>query len=90
MWDTKTGDRNDNGPGFSILGPGPFTKWIFFSGPGPALLGPAGSMGPVGPWYFKAHSVAELKKKKKCLPNIDFLNNQTGGEKEHLRKPIIF
>ena len=36
--------------------------------------------------------------KKKCLPNIDFLSNQTrdflsnqiGGEKEHSRKPIIF
>ena len=29
-------------------------------------------------------------KKKKCLPDIDFLGNQTGGEKEHSRKPIIF
>ena len=28
--------------------------------------------------------------KKKCLPNIDFLSNQPGGEKEHSRKLIIF
>ena len=39
--------------------PGPISKRIFFVGPRPAPPGPAGSMGPVGPWYFRAHSVAQ-------------------------------
>ena len=59
---------------------------FFFSG---ARTRPCGLHGPCGLWYFRAYSVAQLKKKK-CLPDIDFLGNQTGGEKEHSRKPIIF
>ena len=70
-----------------LPGPGPFTKRIFFRGTDSPPPSPVGSTGPIGPWYFRAHSVAQ---KKKCLPDIDFLSNQIGGEKEHSRKPIIF
>ena len=55
-------------------------KRIFFARPKPASPGPAGSTGLVGPWYFRAHSVAP---KKICLPDTNFLSNQTVGEKEH-------
>ena len=46
-------------------------NWIFFRA----------QTHPVGPCHFRAHSVAQSKKEKKnCLPNIDFLNNQTVEE----------
>ena len=69
-------------------GPGPFTKWIFFPGPKPAPAGPHGLHGPRWAMVLQGPFCGPIK--KKCLPNIDFLSNQTGGEKEHLRKPIIF
>ena len=58
---------------------------FFFRGSDPPLWAPRALWAVV----LKAYSVAQLKKKK-CLPDIDFLGNQTGGEKEHSRKPIIF
>ena len=61
--------------------PGPFTKRIFFPGPGPAPAGaPRAPRAPLG----RGTSGPILwpnRKKKKSLPNIDFLGNQTGGEK---------
>ena len=63
------------GSGFSISEPDPRVKprspdpvrllnRFFSRGPDPSPPGPAGSTGPVGPWYFMAHSVAQSKKKK--------------------------
>ena len=92
--------RNGNGSGFSISGPDLRAKTLgpdparlldefFFSGartcPSWALRAPRASLGcgTSGPILWP-------NKKKKCLPGIDFLANQTGGEKEESRKPIIF
>ena len=62
--------RNGNGSGFSISGPDPRAKTLgpdparllddfFFWGPDLPQLGPAGSTGLVGLWYFRAHFVAQ-------------------------------
>ena len=61
----------------------------FFPEPGPAPTGPRGLHGPRSAVVLQGPFWGPIKKKK-CLPNIDFLSNQTGGEKEHSRKPIIF
>ena len=61
--------------------PGPFTKRIFFPGPGPAPAGPRGLHGPRWAVVLQGPFCGPIEKKKKSLPNIDFLGNQTGGEK---------
>ena len=69
-------------------GPGPFTKRIFFRGPDPPRRAPRAPRAPLG--RGTSGPILWPNQKKKCLPNIDFLSNQTGGEKEYSRKPIIF
>ena len=68
-------------------GPSPFTKRIFFGT----------RTHPYGPRRLHKSRWAVILQgpfcgpiKKICLPDIDLLNNQTRGEKEHSRKPIIF
>ena len=61
--------------------PGSISKWIFLR----AQTSPAGSMGLVGPRYFRAHSVAQ--KKKFCLILIFSATKQV-GEKEHKKIQI--
>ena len=83
--------RNGNGSDFSIPGldswaePGPFTKWIFFSG---ARTRPCGLHGPCGLWYFRAYSVAQLKKKNVCLILI-FLATKPEGKKNTQENPLF-
>ena len=62
----------------------------FFPEPGPAPTGPRGLHGPRSAVVLQGPFCGPIKKKKKRLPNIDFLSNQTGGEKEHSRKLILF
>ena len=61
---------------------GLISKRIFLRGPNT----PRGSTGPVGPWYFRAHSVTQ---KKKILPDTDFLNNQTSRGKRTQENPDL-
>ena len=60
--------------------PGPISKRIFFAGPRRA------PPGPVGPRYFRAHSVPQ---KKKNLPNTNFLSNQTSRGKRTQENPDL-
>ena len=77
--------RNGNGSRFSIPEPDPdparLLNGFFYRGLDPPPPSPTGSIGPVRPWYFRAHFVAQSEKKK-CMLDIDFLSNQTRGEKE--------
>ena len=92
MWDTNTGDRNGNGSGsgwvFPYLDPAHLLNGFFSRGPDLPHWAPQAPWAPLG--RGTSGPILWPNKKKKCLPDIDFLNNQTGGEKEHLRKPIIF
>ena len=63
--------------------PGPISKWIFFFRAQTRLTG---SMGPVGPRYFSAHSVAQ---KFFFLPDTDFLSNQTSRGKRTQENPDL-
>ena len=66
--------------------PGPFTKRIFFPGLG---LAPVGPHGPRWAVVLQGPFCGPIEKKKKSLPNIDFLGNQTGGEK-YTQENLLF
>ena len=71
------------------LKPGPISKRIFLRGPDPPRQALRAPWAPLG--HGTSGPILWPNKKKKCLPNIDFLSNQTrdflsnqaGGEKEH-------
>ena len=67
---------------FSYPNPARLVNEFFFAGPRPALSGPTG---PIGPWYFRAHYVAQ----NFFLPNTDFLSNQTSRRKRIQENPDL-
>ena len=79
---------NSNRSSFFIPGPDLFTKRIFLPRPGPAPARPYRLHRPHWAVVLQGPFCGPIK--KKSMPDIDFLSNQTGGEKEDSRKPIIF